>query len=283
MGDDEYGGYSVHPAAELFPKLEGKAFDELVEDIKANGLLEPVETIFGTDQILDGRNRARACVKAGVNIRANPVALHGQYEDSPYRYVISKNLRRRHLTKGQAAAVATEAKPEIEREIHDAANRARARAANERRDVGTGKLQSREEPDQSEQVFASTGDDDPQLRLPYTASPQRDDKRVNTEVAQMFGLSGETLRQFEKLKKNRPDLAEKVAEGKKSVNAAFKTMQGGGTQRQSQDPAERARKYVQFLVDYISPPDLIDIIRDVDHDFLEDLSQIFALQGQEQE
>lgn len=89
----------VHPAAELFPMLTKDAFAELVEDIRKNGLLEPLKT----DQdgaLLDGRNRYLACEEAGVE----PVYV--TYKGDPWRYVISLNLHRRHLTDTQRAMVA---------------------------------------------------------------------------------------------------------------------------------------------------------------------------------
>ena len=56
-------GYRVLPAA-VFPIMSGREFDELVEDVRVIGLREPVVVTSG--QLLDGRNRVRACAAAGV-------------------------------------------------------------------------------------------------------------------------------------------------------------------------------------------------------------------------
>ena len=94
--------YPSHPAAALFPLIEGAEFSALVADIKANGLVEPIKLYDG--QVLDGRNRLRACEHAGVEPMFED--LTGKVE--PLVYVVSANLHRRHLTSGQKAFIASE-------------------------------------------------------------------------------------------------------------------------------------------------------------------------------
>jgi N6-adenosine-specific RNA methylase IME4/ParB-like chromosome segregation protein Spo0J len=88
-----------HPLADIFPLLEGAEFDELIADVKANRLLEPI--VVYDDQILDGRTRYRACLAAGVEPTLRP--FDG---DDPVAYVISMNVTRRHLDESQRAMVA---------------------------------------------------------------------------------------------------------------------------------------------------------------------------------
>jgi len=101
-----------HPLANLFPLIEGMDFDRLVEDVRANGLLDKIVILDG--KILDGRNRYRAAIEAGVLKRigqSEPAHFRHfnlEAEGDPLIWVLSKNLHRRHLNDGQRAAVAAE-------------------------------------------------------------------------------------------------------------------------------------------------------------------------------
>lgn len=90
---------TAHPLANLFPLMEGAAFDEFAADIRQHGLREPIVLLGG--QILDGRNRFRACEQVSVQPRFE------EYRgDDPAAFVVSLNLKRRHLTESQRGMVA---------------------------------------------------------------------------------------------------------------------------------------------------------------------------------
>ena len=107
------GRMQFHPLAELFPLLEGKEFSDLVADITANGLREAIWTLDG--QILDGRNRYQACLKAKVE----PIFRAWKGTGSPLDFVISMNLMRRHLTYDQRVGLALKLRPGLEAEAKE--------------------------------------------------------------------------------------------------------------------------------------------------------------------
>ena len=96
-----------HDHASIFPLLEGAEFEALVEDIKANGIREPITLLGG--KILDGRNRYRAGLKAGVVFTAAHFIEFEKLTNQaggPLGYVVSVNLKRRHLNEGQRSLIA---------------------------------------------------------------------------------------------------------------------------------------------------------------------------------
>jgi hypothetical protein len=95
----------VHPVAELFPMMSEEELDDLAADIKANGLRQPI--VVDQDGVLiDGRNRLEACKRAGVE--PEETVLDGQ---DPVAFILSSNIYRRNLNKGQAAMVIAKACP----------------------------------------------------------------------------------------------------------------------------------------------------------------------------
>ncbi|MBI3693642.1 MAG: ParB N-terminal domain-containing protein [Acidobacteria bacterium] len=107
----EAPGQEFHAVADLFPLLRGAAFEQLVADIRKNGLREPI-LLDAEGRIIDGRNRYRACLAAGVE----PRFVEWQGEGSVTELALSLNLRRRHLDESQRALVAARLAKLMEKE-----------------------------------------------------------------------------------------------------------------------------------------------------------------------
>jgi ParB/RepB/Spo0J family partition protein len=91
-----------HPAADAFPMMEEEELGELAQDIKDNGLQQPlvIGEIDSNPVLIDGRNRREACKRAGIV--PHHVLLDGQ---DAVTYILSVNINRRHMTKSQRAMV----------------------------------------------------------------------------------------------------------------------------------------------------------------------------------
>jgi hypothetical protein len=99
--------FKVHPAADVFPMMTDVELDALAEDIKANGLRQKVVFSPGVDhqdgQMIDSRNRIAAMERAGIEFHP---CTHGvDYDGDPISFIVSANLKRRHMTKEQIADV----------------------------------------------------------------------------------------------------------------------------------------------------------------------------------
>lgn len=94
--------YPVHPAAELFPMMDAEALQALADDIREHGQREPVILYHG--EVLDGRNRLRACELAGVE----PLTCVRDDVGDPIDFVLSLNKHRRHLEPAQLATLSVD-------------------------------------------------------------------------------------------------------------------------------------------------------------------------------
>jgi hypothetical protein len=98
---------TIHPAADEFPMLEGRAYDDFRDDVKAHGQREKIELLG--NQVIDGRNRLRAL----MDLKIEPQFVQYKGTD-PVGEVISRNINRRHLTDDQRVAIVAKLRaPEI--------------------------------------------------------------------------------------------------------------------------------------------------------------------------
>jgi phage N-6-adenine-methyltransferase len=91
----------VHPVANVFPMMSDHEIDDLARDILENGQREAVWMHQG--QVIDGRNRIAACERIG---RAPSMREFVGTDDELLPFVVSLNLKRRHLSESQRAMVA---------------------------------------------------------------------------------------------------------------------------------------------------------------------------------
>jgi hypothetical protein len=184
-----------HPLAELFPLLEGQAFDEFCEDIRVRGQIEPI--IVEGNTILDGRNRVRACEKLGKPVKQVQFEASG-LTITPEAFIWSKNVQRRHLTGDQRTAIAMQWRPQLVAE----GKRAIAEGGGDRK---------------SENARKSG--------LVNSPNPIPHPPRTRTKLAKLAGVSEARIAQAEKIK-DKPDLLAAVKSGKTRLRDAVRQFKG---------------------------------------------------------
>ena len=133
-------GKKAHPAAKVFPRISDEEMELLADNIKANGLREPIALCEGL--VLDGINRLIACEKAGKEPR------YKEFKGgNPWEYTKSANEHRRHMTQSQRAIAMkrwAEGKKEWEEEqarAQETANRSRSESAIRQKRGGSGQFE----------------------------------------------------------------------------------------------------------------------------------------------
>src|SRR5262249_25640240 len=95
--------YVAHPLANMFPMIEGAAFEELKADIRKHGIREPIRLYQG--MILDGRNRHAAGKAAEYKFSEKDFREWTGTLAEAEAFVISTNFHRRQLTNAQKQEV----------------------------------------------------------------------------------------------------------------------------------------------------------------------------------
>jgi protein gp37/ParB-like chromosome segregation protein Spo0J len=187
----DYGPYSVHPLADAFPLIEGDEFKELVDDIRRNGLGTPIMLTHDKSTIVDGRNRYRACDIALIDPKFH--TLPASYTDEQIAdYIVSENIRRRHMDTGQLAMLALE----VEQHFAELAKKRQSVAATNGNRTRHG------------------------LESPVVAD--RPQPRSREHAAKTVGTSGKSVQRAKAVVRDAPDLAEQVKAGGLKLDNAYK-------------------------------------------------------------
>lgn len=142
------GNEPVHPAANIFPMMDGEAYAGLVEDIRVHGQREPV--VYWKQQLLDGRNRLRACKELGIE----PDTCELDDDTDPVAWVISANLHRRHLDESQRSMVGERAKKLFEPKAKENQRKSKGRGKKADDEKGSANLQNVKEPSSAAKAAA---------------------------------------------------------------------------------------------------------------------------------
>ena len=178
----------LHSLCTIFPKLDETAFEALKADIQANGQRNPIMVKDG--EVIDGQNRLRACEELNV------VPWIQEYQgDDLVEFVLAQNLHRRHLTAGQSATIV-------------------ALAQDWSLAHPTGKLPK------SNKI--NDLDDKTNVAILPTKGKPVD---TQSDRAEKSGASKRTQGSADKLVKENPELAKKVATGEISLNQAMKEIE----------------------------------------------------------
>jgi hypothetical protein len=179
--------YPIHPAAEVLPMLSDAEHTKLSRDIRRRGLLNPILIYHG--EILDGRNRLKACKEVGVKPRFQVVDFDlDEHGITPLEYVVSQNLRRRHLSASQQAWSAAVALPLWTKTSRAISN------ANLRRGA----------------------------KRPAATKMRARGLRSDFQVGKIFGVSPRYVTLAAWLQKHQDDLAKKVSRGELTLSRAMR-------------------------------------------------------------
>ena len=174
--------YDVHDACSIAPRATEAEREELKRDIADNGVQIPLviwNDENGTPWIVDGRHRFEICKELNIDF---PTREFKGTEVEMVAFVVGANLRRRHLTESQRAAVKAKAE-KLSKSYQD-------RAGKSGRPVGV-------KNDTTAEASLATS-------------------------AKEAGVSRRTMAQARKVAKESPEKLDEIIEGKTSVSAAAK-------------------------------------------------------------
>jgi protein gp37/ParB-like chromosome segregation protein Spo0J len=198
----------IHPAADLFPMVDGPEFAELCADIKERGLHQPI-TIWTDGTLLDGRNRLLACYETHQEV------VLDRYEGSdPVQFSLSANLHRRHLSEGQRAVVALKVRQMVQP------------AAKERQGERT---------DLKPKGADISADRRESAIAPIPPILPAEHRKSTAQAAKAVGASTRSVEKAARVERSAPDLLPQVQAGTMALDKAHKEAQ----QRERQVAASR--------------------------------------------
>jgi protein gp37/ParB-like chromosome segregation protein Spo0J len=252
---DEISG--IHPAADLFPMVEGDELRELCADIKERGLQQPI-IVWRDGTLLDGRNRLVACY------RTNQEVVLETYEgDDPVQFSLSANLYRRHLSMSQrnmTGALAEDLLETLQNQARERQREAAADAAQNRQRDESGKLQVAAPVREAGQPPAPVliEESAKQAASEQQRPAPKHERTASAQAAKLVGGSARGVEQAMRVKREAPDLVPQVMAGKVTLKEAEREVRQRVEQQRASIPQPETPKVQEnitiTLVDHKGNP-----------------------------
>jgi hypothetical protein len=223
-GELKWSG-KVHPVADLFPMMTDEELNDLGADIKANGLLHSI-VLDDNGDLIDGRNRMEGCRRGEVL----PTFARLPESADPVAFILSANVARRHLSKGQQAMAVARARRCLE-------TKQSVRVAGKASHISPARVSQADTvidyaPDLSDSVLLGSVS----LDSAYDEARQRkEEARIRREAAE---TENEKLL---RLQKSYPDLADMVKEERLTMGEALAAVEARKAEERQRVEKERQR------------------------------------------
>ena len=221
----------------LIPDPDAEEQRWLEESIKKEGCTDPLITWNG--MIIDGHNRFKICTRLGIPFS------YSEKDDLPDRdavkaWIIERQLARRNLTKYQKSKLALAYEPIL-------------------------KEQAKEK-----QIQAG------REKLPQKSSEAPKDRETRNKVAEIAGVSHDTIAKVKKIEDAADDdLKEQLEEGKISINKAYNSLFGEKTPDTVKIIGKKGLHVEGKMPDVQeSFPVVLDLLEDVARNYLVSLEHI---------
>lgn len=244
-----------HPACKVFPLVEGDDYTKIKSDIAANGLREKIEFVTdpekpGVRVVIEGRTRHRAL----KDLKEFDPKKHMRevHPDNIIQYVISKNLRRRHMTTSQRNAAAADLEEMLEKEAE--------KTRSERASMG-GKARAA--------AAAAVKNGTPPA--PKGKRIQDDSTTSRGKAAKIMNAKPRTVQDAKFVKEHDPKLHEQVKAGKVTVNQAKKKIVKAIKEKELKAEAKKSEKLKDEFdkTVIIHTGDVMEHIRNIEADSID--------------
>jgi hypothetical protein len=215
--EERIGKYRVHPAASMFPLLEGQDYEDLRNSIEAYGLLKAIVLLDGV--LLDGRNRLKACLELEIEPRV--VQYTGKLD--PVDYILVSNVDRRHLTEDARSAICTK----ISAWRIEQRNAARQKEAGKEGGRGHKKNPN-----------TKTYEGFPEPKVAESKTRDQNARTTVGQIAETAKVSHHKAAQAVAVNKAAPDLLEQVAKGEMKLKDAYAKVRAAAPEKPPREPAK---------------------------------------------